>query len=84
LFFLYFVYKFCFLGEVTNTLASHEELAGGMSIGWVGLELTPHSLVVGATPRPTAPGLEHGQGMCLRFLTCTCVLTLYFFGFSGL
>jgi hypothetical protein len=50
--FVFFVFhlQVLFLGEVTNALASHEELAGGMSIGWVRLELPPRSPVIGVTP----------------------------------
>jgi hypothetical protein len=62
-----FSYKFCFSKEVTGALVSHEELADGARIGWVGLELPPRPLVIGLTPRPTAPGLERGMGLCLRF-----------------
>jgi hypothetical protein len=55
-----------FLEEVTGALASREELAIGASIGRVGLEFPPRSPVIGATPRPTAPRLERGMGMCLH------------------
>jgi hypothetical protein len=36
------------------------------------LELPLRSPVVGPTPRPTTPGLEHGLGLCLRFLVLLC------------
>jgi hypothetical protein len=62
-----FSYKFCFLEEVIGALASHEELAGGASISRVGLELPPRPPIVGPTPRPTAPRLERGMGLCLCF-----------------
>jgi hypothetical protein len=62
-----FSYRFCFPEEVTGALASHEELAGGVSISQVGLELPPRPPVTGLTPQPTAPGLERGMGLCLRF-----------------
>jgi hypothetical protein len=63
-----FPYEFCFLEDLTNALAGREELVGGVSIGKVGLELPPHSPVVGPTPRSTTPRLECGLGMCLQFL----------------
>jgi hypothetical protein len=56
-----------FLEEVTGALVSCEELTIGARIGQVGLEFPPRSLVIGATPRPTAPGLERGMGMCLHY-----------------
>jgi hypothetical protein len=36
-----FSYKFCFSEEVIDAFVSQEELAGGASIGRVGLELPP-------------------------------------------
>jgi hypothetical protein len=62
-----FSYKFCFSKEVSSALVSHEELADGARIGWVGLEFPPRPPVIGLTPRATAPRLEHGMGLCLRF-----------------
>jgi hypothetical protein len=45
-----FSYKFCLSEEVIGALASQEELAGGASIGRVGLELPLWPLVVDLTP----------------------------------
>jgi hypothetical protein len=75
-----FSHRFCFPEEVIGALASHEELAGGVSISRVGLELPLCPLVIGSTPRPTAPRLERGMGLCLRFFDsfislCLGVLT---------
>jgi hypothetical protein len=45
-----FSYKFCLSEEVIGALASQEELAGGASVGRVGLELPLRPLVVDLTP----------------------------------
>jgi hypothetical protein len=81
-----------FSEEVTGALTSREELAAGVSIGRVGLELPPRSLVIGATPRPTAPRLECGMGLCLRLLSHRFVVysgayslsSIFLCDFSGL
>jgi hypothetical protein len=80
--------SFCFSEVVTGALGSREELAN-ISIGQIGLELPPSFLIVGATPRPNAPGLEHGMGLCLHLLSPLYFLVFvranaWFFGFSGL
>jgi hypothetical protein len=62
-------------GKVTGALGTHEELAGA-SVAHIGLEAPPKSPLVGATPRPTTPGLEHGLGFCLTFLCLRCFLIL--------
>lgn len=68
-------------GEVMGSLGIHEELAAGASLGRVGLEAPPLPSLVGTTPCPTIPELEHGLGSSVLPL-CSLLFPFCFVDFT--